>query len=286
MARYERAILEPYLRDVRFVELDYSRLQKELNESEKEIQRLRAYLGDYGDKREKPNPLSYHEFGSMSTEIWHIVCGVAATCFFGWLGASILTGAAVIYTLLCALLIVIQISGEKGRYKKDKNEYLEYLDSIEPSRDKLAVLRKHREEIKEQIEVAGKLRTEIYSVGIIAKQFRNVSAACYLYDYYTSSGEDDLDKIIQTMLLSGILDREHEIVEQNSRMLLNQREQIANQEALSRQLADNHRQEMMKLADLESNQRIQHNYQRMIATNQLVTNYILSETYRHQIENT
>lgn len=55
--------------------------------------------------------------------------------------------------------------------------------------------------------------------------------------------------------------------------------QMAMQEQSNRMIAENHRNEMKRLASMERNQEIQMDYQNMIARNQEVMNFFLAADY-------
>lgn len=131
---------------------------------------------------------------------------------------------------------------------------------------------------------AEKLRSDTYSVNIIPSRYRTIHAAYYLYDYFESGRETDLDKIIQTMLLDEIIPRMDKLIMQNQEILLNQRRQLALQEQQNRAIAKNHREQMRRIARMERNQELQLDYQRMIERNQEVTNFFLAADYleRHR----
>jgi len=134
-------------------------------------------------------------------------------------------------------------------------------------------------ELKSKLHKARILRENIYDVNIIPTQYRDIYSAYYLYDYFKSGRENDLDKIIQTMLLDEIRRQLQTVVMQNEQILLNQRMQIALQEKNNEMLAANHEQEMRQLAKMESNQQLQKDYQKMIMENQMVTNFFLAEEH-------
>lgn len=123
------------------------------------------------------------------------------------------------------------------------------------------------------------LRNRVYSVNIIPARYRNIHAAYYLYDFFSTCRETDLEKTIQTMLLDEIIQKMDELIRQNQEIILNQRMQMAMQERQNRDIAENHRQEMKRLASMERNQELQMDYQNMIARNQEVTNFFLAADY-------
>lgn len=126
------------------------------------------------------------------------------------------------------------------------------------------------------------LRQSLYDVNIIPKQHRNIYAACYLYDYFSTCRENDLEKIIQTMLLDEIKKKLDKIIAQNEKIILNQRIQLALQEQSNQIAAEHHRMELDAIVRLEQNQELQLDYQNMIVQNQVVTNFLLAADYLYR----
>lgn len=133
--------------------------------------------------------------------------------------------------------------------------------------------------LKDKHTVVECMRSKLYAINVIPSQYRNIYAAYYLYDFMSTSRETDLEKVIQTFVLEEIKQRLDKIIMQNNQVLINQRVQLAMQEQQNRMVAENHREEMRNIARLEANQERQLDYQKMIAANQEVTNYILAEDY-------
>lgn len=133
--------------------------------------------------------------------------------------------------------------------------------------------------LNNRLRAAQKLRSDVYSVNIIPSRYRNIHAAYYLYDFFNSARETDLEKVIQTMLLDEIIQRLDRIIAQNEEIMLNQRMQLAMQERQNKMIAEHHREEMKSIARMEKNQQLQLDYQDMIAKNQMVTNFFLEADY-------
>lgn len=110
-----------------------------------------------------------------------------------------------------------------------------------------------------------------YGVNIIPNKYRNIYAAYYLYDYFSSSRETDLDKILQTMLLDKIVDKLDHIISQQQDIILNQRMTMAIQEKQSEQFQQSHLAQMQSMARIEKNQQLQNDSQKKL-TEQLLQN--------------
>ena len=118
-----------------------------------------------------------------------------------------------------------------------------------------------------------------YGVNIIPNKYRDIYVAYYLYDYFSSSRETDLDKILQTMLLDQIVERLDRIIDQQEEIILNQRMAMALQEKQSEQLQQNHRAQLQAIARVEQNQQLQNDYLAMIDTNTRITNFFVTADY-------
>ena len=121
--------------------------------------------------------------------------------------------------------------------------------------------------------------TDAYSVNIIPNRYRTIYYAYYLYDYFSSCQETDLDRIIQTMLLDQIIAKLNQIIAQQTETILNQRMILAKQDAQMEALHENHNAHLRSLAQIEQNQALQTNYLDMLDTNTRITNFFVTADY-------
>ena len=152
---------------------------------------------------------------------------------------------------------------------KQARYYQSHLDSFTCSRDDSII---HLKTVKNNLAAA-------YGVNIIPNKYRDIYVAYYLYDYFSSSRETDLDKILQTMLLDQIVERLDRIIDQQEEIILNQRMAMALQEKQSEQLQQNHRAQLQAIARVEQNQQLQNDYLAMIDTNTRITNFFVTADY-------
>lgn len=278
MAKYDRRFLVPYLRDVCSVELLYSRTARDLASCEDMLAYARKKENRKAERVEKPSlleKLAIHFIGYSIVIIFALYLnshpsGILALLFV--LVAGLIVGVS--------LATIWKIPGEyshdlrkyeaylaeQATYDKEKVRYRELANIQEK---KITLLRKQQYSVKE-------LRQQVYSVNVIPSKYRNLHAAYYLFDFFSSCAEDDLGRVIQTMLLDDIIARLDKIIAQNEEILLNQRYQIALQENQNRMMAKNHREQMKAIARMERNQELQMDYQRMMVQNQAVTNFFLT----------
>lgn len=130
----------------------------------------------------------------------------------------------------------------------------------------------HLQEAKEKLQ-------SVYSANIIPNKYRSVYVAYYLYDYISSSHETDIDRVLQTMLLDQIIAKLDKIIAQQEEIILNQRMQLAKQDALLAQSKKQHEEQMKAISNLEENQQMQNDYLAMTEANTRITNYFVTADY-------
>ena len=273
-----------------------SRLEKEIAQCNNNVQ---WYANAANQKVYDPRYPSYSDYsngsssGSGGVIVFSVIAGIGLLALMiGWVFIGI---AVMIYGGIGILAGIIADSDEKKRIEKKYNEALEiYNKKIEQNKqlraripqyqESLRAWEQHLDGLRNGLSKAQALRNSVYSVNIIPSKYRNVHVAYYLFDYFSTCRENDLDKIIQTLLLDQIVQKLDRIIDQNDEIILNQRYQIALEEQQNRMIAENHRRELKKIAQLESNQQLQLDYQNMIARNQEVTNFFLADEYIQKLK--
>ena len=276
MAKYDRRLLVPYLQDVCSVELLCDRVARNLNASQSAFNTAQTQAARTAKPVKKPNLL---------LRLSWIICGIIIIARlvilvdnfrFPILPFILITGVFG----GCAVVYLWKLPRE---YSYDKRRHKQYLvEQASYNKERIFYVNMAKAEEKKiahfqkQLSHVQQLRQQVYSVNIIPSKYRNLHAAYYLFTYFSSCEEDDLGRVIQTMLLDDIIQRLDKIIEQNEEILLNQRYQIALQEHQNDMNAKNHRLQMEAIARIESDQERQMNYQQMIAQNQAVTNFFLT----------
>lgn len=296
MANYDRQFLVPYLRDVCTSELICSKLENEIQLTKMHISNLNSALAKQYVTPPKPKQDHFVTDGSEYVPFFVIGIIAVAIASFVWYKLSwieLFAFVAVLGFIFGGFMIVCGIIGyfeEKGqvevkyqealaRYEQIKNENEKMLSFQPKQRENLAKYQRELPKLESQLIRARYLRSSVYDVNVIPKQYRNIYAAYYLYDFFSSGRETDLEKVIQTFVLEEIKQRLDKIIVQNEQIILNQRVQMAMQEQQNCAIAENHREQMRRLAKMESNQELQLDYQRMIEKNQEVTNFILAADF-------
>lgn len=285
MAKYDRRILIPYLNDVYSAELICYGLNEEVEQLNNEMTSHRNAIDriivDPPAPRER-------DFPTKDTgDDWLYAIGGCVGSLLGFCSGLIVVG---IVAGLCAIICFCSIAGAHSdsedrfnaacrAYDKEIKENQRLRDQKEQHKASLEECQRRMIEAQVNLRDAQRMCANVYSVNIIPSQYRNIYAAYYLYDYFSTSRETDLDKVIQTFLLDEIKQKLDKIIVQNEQIILNQRYQIALQEQENRALAEHHREELRQIARLAENQELQLDYQNMIAKNQEVTNFILAADY-------
>lgn len=293
MANYDRRILVPYLRDVCSMEMLCSQLSREIEECDEEINYINKYMSQELLSERKPEKGDYEPDHSESKImiVFMLVIPIAIGLFiwgcgasFGWFFAS-LVFAGVMGTPWISTIRIENYNAEVD-YKEALEKYEYRITKNNETRRKKEEMKVNLQEwinykntVQRRLDAAINMRQKLYGINVIPSRYRNIHVSYYLYDFFNTSRETDLEKVIQTMLLDEIIKRLDKIIVQNEKIILNQRIQLAVQESTHRMIAENHRDEMKKIARLERNQELQMDYQRMIAKNQEVTNFFLAAEY-------
>lgn len=115
--------------------------------------------------------------------------------------------------------------------------------------------------------------SKVYAANIIPSYYRDMYAAVYLYDFFSTSRSDDLDMALNTYVLEQTKDKLDVIIEKQHTEILNQRRILAyQQKSLEEQRAHNAymRQKVYQIA---SNIEEQNQYLAMVESSAAATAY-------------
>lgn len=290
MAKYDKRILVPYLRDICSLELLIAKLERENSEARTAIWQWKTDLDD-----PKPEEIQVTD-GSGAGFFFGIACiaAIIATVLLivgtrlgGFFGGVLKFAAFACFCISGLDMFVLATCAESSKDREEKiRKYQEELKAYEAREPKRARARAevkawedYRDLTESRIEEVKQLREKAYSANIIPRQYRNIYAVHYLYEYMDTSQENDLDRVIQTFVLEEIKSRLDSIIEQQTEIILNQRCLIAKQEQSSKIMIENHKQKMQQLAMLNENSVNQTKYLQMINTNLAVSNYFAYHDY-------
>ncbi len=284
--KYDRQILLPYLEDVCVMELLCRKLSKEMDDAKRRAEQASQQVKEIYNIKAPHEPVRED----------YKTTGINWACFaIGLLGAFLVlapnvpTFFRVLFAVWCALFMYWAFVGVSSaeeqyeaamlEYKQQKRHYDGQLVQKRTYEGTYYALKKEYLALQQEYRNAEMLKTQLYGVNVIPSRYRTVHATYYLYDYFSSCQESDLDKVIQTMLLDEIIQRLDRVIEQQSEILLNQRHQLALQQLALEDANENHRQQMLALAQQEKNQAQQTEYLAMIEGNTRANAYFAAATW-------
>lgn len=143
----------------------------------------------------------------------------------------------------------------------------------EEARKKIPDLEKQMGNLSNERKKIAKTLDAVYAANIIPSHYRDMYAAVYLYDFFSTSRSNDLDMALNTYVLEQIKDKLDVIIEKQHESILNQRLILANQQkSLEEQRAHNAymRQKVYQIA---SSLEEQNQYLAMVESNSAATAY-------------
>ena len=123
----------------------------------------------------------------------------------------------------------------------------------------------------------------VYNANIIPAQYRNIYAAVYLYDWFSTSGADDMDHALSMFVLEEIQSKLDRIIANQEEMIINQEILIANQrKSIEEQRAHNSIVQS-KIATLQATQDEQLRYIQMTEAETAACAYFAAADYIRRI---
>lgn len=302
MANYDRRFLVPYLQDLCSLELMTAKLQRDIMSTESKVNELTNICNKRVYDPRTPRPEQFYDNsnsksligeGCIIELVGNIIVSLLANTTLGMIFYPIvflLRWGVILFGIFIILLGLLDLYDS---HYKAKYEYTKAVSECEANkksnaafRNALPARRQELDHAKEKLTTlrtdfanVKKLREQAYGINVVPRQYRNIYAVYYLYDFFSTSRETNLENVIQTFVLEEIKRKLDKIIQQNEEIILNQRVQMALQENQNRMITENHKLEMQQLAKIESNQELQSDYLKMIETNQEVTNFILASDF-------
>ena len=294
MANYNHEILVNYLRDVYSMELLVRKIEDDVHSTGEDVEYLQTLI-------EKADSTPVPQKGTISppkdifpslakgcVTLGILICLLLFSPDSGFLG---LIAALCLYLSLGFFIYAGFIASNNAKKQKMEKEAVEetYQEEKKDYERMMALANEGRPDLPNQIddynaavshlqEAKEKLQS-VYSANIIPNKYRSVYVAYYLYDYISSSHETDIDRVLQTMLLDQIIAKLDKIIAQQEEIILNQRMQLAKQDALLAQSKKQHEEQMKAISNLEENQQMQNDYLAMTEANTRITNYFVTADY-------
>ncbi len=294
MANYNHEILVNYLRDVYSMELLVRKIEDDVHSTGEDVEYLQTLI-------EKADSTPVPQKGTISppkdifpslakgcVTLGILICLLLFSPDSGFLG---LIAALCLYLSLGFFIYAGFIASNNAKKQKMEKEAVEetYQEEKKDYERMMALANEGRPDLPNQIddynaavshlqEAKEKLQS-VYSANIIPNKYRSVYVAYYLYDYISTSHETDIDRVLQTMLLDQIIAKLDKIIAQQEEIILNQRMQLAKQDALLAQSKKQHEEQMKAISNLEENQQMQNDYLAMTEANTRITNYFVTADY-------
>ena len=301
MAKYDREFLVPYLQDICAYYLADRKLNQKINYEESRIKH-------YQEMRYIPKPETPHYedssigcFGLFALFFAFIglflliipIIGHLKVPFWGYvLGLFALVSGGYVFLLAFSSSKYTESCNEEKRrqYDDDMSNYIRNVRSAEEEREyKLTFIPEIRKEIvqiTEERNEARHLLSLAYSANIIPNQYRNIYAAVFLYDWFSTSGANDLDMALNMFVLEEIKSKLDRIIEHQAEIILNQRIMISNQGRMidnqhqSMEMQREHRRMMQKKLDrIQATEEERLRYEKMVESNTAATAYFAWANY-------
>lgn len=273
MAKYDRKILLPYLRNLYSMELVLYRLQrkqKAIHAALEELNQLRASQ-EPPEEMAAPSPVSTIVLACLGL-LFFLMAAI-----FSLLSATIddIFQVPVLVAALAALACAIAWWIGRRQYVRQKKAYAQYckeLDAYQAQLDRRLELNKEIGKYKNQlisvtkhIKEAAQLRRSLYSLNVIPLQYRTLPTARYLYEYFYTSKANDIDQILQIYAVEKIREQSDRIPDKQIDLILNQRMRIAQQMTSDPIQLQYYEDQVMELSRLENDPELRNQYIRMFS---------------------
>lgn len=294
MANYNHEMLVNYLRDVYSMELLVRKIEDDVHSTGEDVEYMQAFIKK-ADSTPVPQkgPISPPKdiFPSLTKGCVTLGIVICIGLFYSDSDFWGFVGALCIYLSLGFFIHAGFIASNNAKKQKIEKEAVEetYQEEKKDYERMMALANEGRTDLPNQIDYynaavsylqeAKENLQSVYSVNIIPNKYRSVYVAYYLYDYISSSHETDIDRVLQTMLLDQIIAKLDKIIAQQEEIILNQRMQLAKQDALLEQSKKQHEEQMKAISNLEENQQMQNDYLAMTEANTRITNYFVTADY-------
>lgn len=280
MAKMNREILVPYLQDVCALHLAKKKCQERLENLSMDYEKERERYGHAA-----PLPMYQHMkedeklFGALS------IVG-----FFGVPFVLLQWGVTgVLIDILVAIVLgVLHLTIQKSRQEKarifDASQRRKYAqDSLEHRKKTNRMCEQYNDKIsslEQEIRTIDGLMDRAYAANLIPSRYRDIYAAVYLYDWFSTGMSDDMDMALNTYVLEQIKSRLDTIIRNQAEQIINQRAILANQARTMNMIERNAKEMREKVSRMNESLEKQNMYLNMIDSNVAATRYFAEETYK------
>ena len=281
MARYQREFLVPYLRDVCALHLALHKMQERLDSLDYRKRALERGVHS-GEKPREP-------FYDPANGVFAIVCGVF-TFFFSfvmfWLNIDFLGWFMILGSIIEVIFGAVRYgdvtkenSNKKEAYDYQLAEYQEIQRKNEKARQSIPSIVNEMRECRLEMERVEDALRRVYYANVIPRHYRNMYAAVFLYDWFSTGRSDDLDMALNMFVLEEIKEKLDRIIANQKEIILNQYLQLAEQRR-SLELQEEHASMMeSKLNQINASNEERNTYLAMIESNTATTAYFATANY-------
>lgn len=281
MAKYNRDFLVPYLQNICSLQLAKEKLDKK-------SRRLRDEIFELENGQYNPKPVQdHHKLGC-----WFYFCVFGAIfCFWG---ATTFDGSLSTLITICGVaylvFAIISFFYVQSFNENAETEYIEAMRRYEAKDydnmlDSILVekFKEEKQNYESEIRKVDYLLNEVYEANVIPVQYRNLYAAVFLYEWFSTSRADDLDHALSMYVLEEIKDRLDSIIMYQAQSILYQRIMIANQYKTMDQIQNLEISMQEKLTKIMATEEEQLCYTKMIESNTAANAYFSAANYLDSI---
>lgn len=286
MARYDREFLVPYLRSVCALELAHNKLCDRERFLSARINRFQQGAASIVRPKEPqyipPMGGVFFRFFGFATLAMAVLMFVIDLAFLGWF---FIFGAAVELGLAFYWLNDYKSSYERDMmlYNESMEEYNQKQKYNQQRRNEIPSLKSELAQCSQERSRAYSALQRVYSANIIPGNYRNLYASVYLYDWFSTSGADDVDMALNTFVLEEIKSRLDAIINQLSNVLLNQEIMKTNQQNAMAQQQQQSAMMRAKLNQIAASSEQRNRYLDMIESNTAAIAFFSSAQYIRNI---
>lgn len=297
MAQMNREILVPYLQDVCALHLAKRKHQEKITELRAEAVSVRsgAVLARPAERQKVTSTGFSNAAGFGGTAVGcglSLIIPILVISLFSNSAADGLTDIGNILIIGGALVVgicfvphLISKSSQNASIERENQQNLQNWEQQSAIRRANAETRctqisNEIRDVEQQISVIDGLLAKAYSANLIPSRYRDLYAAVYLYDWFSTGMSDDMDMALNTYVLEQIKSRLDTIIQNQAVQIINQRAILANQARTMNMIERNAQEMREKVSRMNESLEKQNMYLNMIDSNVAATRYFAEQTYK------
>lgn len=285
MAKCNREFLIPYLESLCALYFFDNKISKKCEQLNQQIRKLENAKNAIVSP-EYPNPLP---IVTGKRVLKTLLCALSIYLGVKWIPNAWNVGRLgglttfLIFAVIVIYLFITSI-GEMYSTREQNNAQVRLFDSqLSRNEDRIKTYQDNHKKaiaikatlqqyIHERQKVAETIQ-QVYNANVIPRQYRDIYAVVYLYDYFSTSLADDLDTVLSLYVLEQIKAKIDIVIAQQSELILNSRLMLAKQQKTieeQRAYAVRMEEKVRKLTNIEEER---NQYYKMIESNTAATAY-------------